>query len=386
MQRQNDSMTRKTGKGKIAGILSMQRVINYGSFLQAYALSQLMYEAGAEDVYFIDIRPGRDLNGYVWKNDFFHRSVRLMKSVLAGTFLKRMKDRSYMLKVQENIEGNFGVLGLDRPSPDSLDLAVIGSDEVFNCCQASGYGYSLQLYGDIPEARRVISYAGSFGQTTLSQLREFSIDKEIGDTMKKMAAISVRDANSSEIVTRLTGIVPEIHLDPVLIYGYGKEIREMPLPAIGRYMIVYTYSGRIKDREEVAAIRGFAKAGNLKLISIYCRYDWCDEAIVPDTPVAVLSWFKGAEYIVTDTFHGTIFSIVTKSTFCCLVRDSNRFKLMSLLDGLHLADRAASADSIREVLNKEIDYGDTYDILDRERKKAMAYLEKYMSCTGNELI
>ena len=35
-----------------------------------------------------------------------------------------MKDRSYMLKVQENIEGNFSVLGLDRPSPDSLDLAI----------------------------------------------------------------------------------------------------------------------------------------------------------------------------------------------------------------------------------------------------------------------
>ena len=77
MQRQNDSMTRKSGKGKIAGILSMQRVINYGSFLQAYALRQLMYEAGADDVYFMDIRPGRDLNGYVRKNDFFHRSVGL---------------------------------------------------------------------------------------------------------------------------------------------------------------------------------------------------------------------------------------------------------------------------------------------------------------------
>lgn len=50
--------------GKIVGILSMQRVLNYGSFLQAYALKQLLLKNGADEVCFIDIEPGRQLPGF----------------------------------------------------------------------------------------------------------------------------------------------------------------------------------------------------------------------------------------------------------------------------------------------------------------------------------
>ena len=50
--------------GKVVGILSMQRVLNYGSFLQAYALKQLLLQNGADEVYFIDIEKGRSLPGY----------------------------------------------------------------------------------------------------------------------------------------------------------------------------------------------------------------------------------------------------------------------------------------------------------------------------------
>ena len=49
---------------KVVGILSMQRVVNYGSFLQAYALKQLLLSVGAGAVHFIDIEPGRQLPGF----------------------------------------------------------------------------------------------------------------------------------------------------------------------------------------------------------------------------------------------------------------------------------------------------------------------------------
>lgn len=54
--------------GKVVGILSMQRVLNYGSFLQAYALKQLLLQNGADDVYFIDIEKGRSLAGFEQEN------------------------------------------------------------------------------------------------------------------------------------------------------------------------------------------------------------------------------------------------------------------------------------------------------------------------------
>ena len=228
----------------------------------------------------------------------------------------------------------------------------------------------------------MVSYAGSFGHTTYKQLREIGVAGEIGDTMKKLLAISVRDRNSYEIVERLTGIKSEIHLDPVLIYGYEKEIadRKINVQRIS-YMIVYSYQGRISDKNEIEEIVSYAKRRNLRLISIFCRYDWCDEAVLPDTPFDVLFWFKGAECVVTDTFHGTIFSIITHRSFCSLVRDSNEHKLGSLLEQLSLDDRKVFDDDfqkIESVLNIPIDYKMVEGILQEERKRAIGYIRKQL--------
>ena len=89
--------------------------------------------------------------------------------------------------------------------------------------------------------------------------------------MKKLSAISVRDRNSYEIVERLTGIKPEIHLDPVLIYGYEKEIVERNINIQQLYMVIYSYQGRISDKDEIKKIVEFAKSKGLKLISVFCR-------------------------------------------------------------------------------------------------------------------
>ena len=328
--------------GKKVGILSMQRVINYGSFLQAYALKQLLLQNGADEVYFIDIEKGRELPGFEYsKNQSkWHKLKRLLQIIFTGLLFQKIRDRKFTKRLKKSIEDCFPILELDKPAPKEFDLVVIGSDEVFNCCQPAPWGYTLQLYGRVLNAKKVISYAGSFGHTRYEQLVQLGIDKEIGETMKTMAAISVRDQNSYDIVEKLTGIKAEMHLDPVLIYGYEKEIAERKVSYPGKYMVIYSYQGRINDKMEIKEITSFAKEHKLKLISIFCRYDWCDEAIIPETPFDVLGWFKGAEYVVTDTFHGTIFSIITGRRFVTLVREGNAEKIISLLSCLGLENRS----------------------------------------------
>lgn len=367
---------------KIAGILSMQRVLNYGSFLQAYALKQLLLQNGADEVYFIDIEKGRSLPGYE-PNAFGWKKVeRVLSLVLKGYLWVRLRDRKFMKQLTASIRAQFPVLGLDDSRPSHFDIAFIGSDEVFNCCQKSTWGYTLQLYGLIPQADRVVSYAGSFGHTTYEQLLKLGVVGEIGNTMKKLSAISVRDQNSYEIVKKVSGIEPEIHLDPVLIYGYKKEIADSNIgDQSSPYMVVYSYQGRISDKKEINEIVTYAKDRNLKLVSIYCRYDWCDEAVITDTPFDVLSWFKGAECIVTDTFHGSIFSIITHRRFCTLMRDNNKQKLGSLLKQLSLDDRMVRIGdhkSISSILNIPIDYDLIEDILLNEREKAQMYIRKQL--------
>lgn len=351
----------------------MQRVLNYGSFLQAYALKQLLLRNGADDVHFIDIEKGRILSGYE-PASWLRRALKGIRFLCTGKLNTWIKDQIYWSHVTRNIALSYPLLESEKRKPSHFDLVVIGSDEVFNCCQPSSWGYTLQLYGSIPNADRVISYAGSFGHTTFEQLQEQNICSEIADTMKGLYSISVRDLNSFHIVKTLTGITPEIHLDPVLIYGYAQEIENFSCPQEGPYVLLYTYPSRVKQRGEIDQIKRFARSKGLKLISLFCRYDWCDKSIIANDPFEVLAWFKGAKYVITDTFHGVVFSVITKSNFCVFVRNTNRQKITSLLSVLKLDERACSVD-ISLVLNKEIDYNNIDDILDRHRVSSMRYLK-----------
>ena len=346
--------------GKIVGILSMQRVINYGSFLQAYALKQLLLQNGAKEVYFIDIEKGRPLLEYRSKPlSLSQRIIRQVKLIFQGTFLSNLRDKKFMLLLCKSIEDCYPLLEDNRNLPSQFDLVVIGSDEVFNCCQASSWG----------------------GHTTYEQLISYGIDKEIGATMKTLKAISVRDENSSEIVEKLMGIKPRLDLDPVLIYGFSKEIMQTENVADSKYMVVYSYFKRFNDRNEIAAIRAFAKKKQLKLYSIYCRYDWCDKAIIPNTPFEVLNWFNQAEYVATDTFHGTIFSMISQTNFCTFIRKSNKQKLTSLLEGFSLRNRAVSAnmcEEFEEIMTSSIDWNAFQNKLASERERVNRYLKEFL--------
>ena len=328
------------------GILSMQRVLNYGSFLQAYALKQLLLQNGADDVYFIDIEKGRSLAGFEQENSLLKKLFRAIVLLVQGQLPAKIRDMKFMVKLAKSLKSQWPELSLDEINPNHFDVVFIGSDEVFNCCQKTTWGYTSQLYGHIPQADRIVSYAGSFGHTTLGLLKKLQVDGEIGQTMKEnLSAISVRDQNSYDIVEHLTGIKSEIHLDPVLIYGYKDEIEARCMETCSPYMVIYSYQGRIGNKSEIKEI--------------------------------VLAWFKGAECIVTDTFHGTIFSVITHRPFCSLIRSSNRQKLDFLLDQLGLCERkvlAGNQSMICSVLERPVDYIRVEQTLRSERERAMDYL------------
>jgi hypothetical protein len=369
-------------KKKRVAILSMQRVINYGSYLQAYGLRELLYQSGADDVCFIDIKPGQPIAGYgreqhksPWQR-LFNRQ-RISQTIRHLLHLPHSVGAYFILKrFRACIIGNWDKLGLNLPN-DNPDMVVIGSDEVFNCCQNSSYGFTTQLYGDIPGVKRVISYAGSFGHTVYAQLQEHSLVSPIEKAMKRMTAISVRDDNSAHIVKRILGKEPLMHIDPVLAYGFKNEIEKMPPVDMKDYIVIYTYLGRIKSKDEIKAIKSFAKRHGKKMVSITCNYIWTDKTIVPDTPIDVLRWFKYADYIITDTFHGTIFSVITHSKFVTMIRDSNRNKLTSLLSIVGLSSRALSSpERLDEIMHQTIDYSAVESKLQEHRTATATYLKE----------
>jgi len=344
------------------GIMSMQRIKNYGSFWQAFGLKKMIEELG-NDVIFVDYHVGEPVEKINLDTvNIISKKDKIRKKIIGGIF--EFKYRFIWLPKYLNVS-------LKKQYGDNIDKLVIGSDEVFNCTQSGKkVGYSKELFGY--GKKNVITYAASFGFTTHDRLKKYNIDKEVGKMLKKIKSISVRDQNSYDIVTELTGTSPMIHLDPVLVSNVNKI--NIPKVNLKDYIIIYSYSGRITDDEKKEIIE-FAKLKNKKIISLGIYNSFADKNIVA-SPFKVLSYFKNADYIITDTFHGSIFSIIFEKKFVTLVRDTNRQKLSDLLNRLGLKNRTLEKiKKLNEKIDEPINYSSVNKIIENERNKSIEYLK-----------
>lgn len=159
-------------------------------------------------VQFVDYRVGMPL---IESNDANKRGVlgKVYKTFEALRYDAPLKQKlQFILYKKQFANKYFNLLGLTvQPNyTPKLDVLVIGSDEVFNCVQKNpNVGYSLELFGANNKANKLISYAASFGNTTVEKLKEYNKTGEIGDLLRKFDTISVRDENSGRTVHKLTG-------------------------------------------------------------------------------------------------------------------------------------------------------------------------------------
>ena len=365
------------------GIISMQRVINYGSFLQAYSLKHTIEELGHQ-AEFVDytvepcivprkegeFEPQKKKNivekacNYLWE----HRSAKSRKI---------RKHNRALLELSRRFQKEFfPILGVtpDYQYRTREDVIVIGSDEVFNCLQTNPMvGYSKELFGKNANANKVISYAASFGTTTSEGLEQYGIKEEVADMLKNLDAISIRDKNSKSLIEELVGKEPAYHVDPVFLCDYTGHIpKEVPLKD---YMIVYAYDNRITD-EEAQVINAFAQKHKKKVITMGAkqRLEW---EHINLSPFEVLAYFQHADYIVTDTFHGSVFSIKYSKQFATFVRSGNKQKLTDLLMRFGVENRMVDhVSKLEEKLNVVTDYEQVQKKIKEERELSIAYLKE----------
>lgn len=364
------------------GIISMQRIVNYGSFLQAYSLKNTIEKMGHE-VEFVDYEieppvvpnPNKDYEPPKRKN-VVQKAINYVWENRSPKSRKIRKYNRYLMNLGKDFrELYFPLLGIkeERNPRAKEDVIVIGSDEVFNCLQINpDVGYSRQLFGKDANAQRVMSYAASFGTTTVEGLEKYGIKEEVAELLKKMSNISVRDKNSVSVIKDLVGIDPEYHVDPVFLCDYeGKIPSSVPMKD---YFIVYGYKDRITE-EEAEEINAFARKKGKKIITIgqKQRLEW--EHIQP-SPFEVLAYFQHADYILTDTFHGSVFSIKYGKKFATIIRDANSQKLSDLLKRFGLEDRIlGSIQDMEQIITTDFDYDRVKQQIEEERKRSEEYLK-----------
>lgn len=357
---------------KNIGIISMYRVPNYGSYLQSLGLLKMLQELGCYTE-LLDYRPEPPITPH----SSLYFSLWRLKKVPAidfaidklALFLHR---DSFILSYKQEYLPELGV-GYVPNYQDVVDVAIIGSDEVFNCLQTGfNVGFSPMLFGEGVRASRIASYAASFGSTTIGALRDYGVAERVASWLSRFAAISVRDSNSKSIVDELLGTnVAQIHLDPVLVSDY--ELPNLSLD-IGPYAVLYTYKHRLYTKDEINQIRNFCTRNRLKLISFGDAKEWVDEKIKA-SPLEMLAYYSKASFVITDTFHGAVFAIKTNRNFAVLVRDDNRNKLEDMLMRLGQEDRIVKCFGDLQVMyDSPASFDTTNNYLSTERVRSRDYL------------
>ncbi len=352
------------------GIMTMHRVVNYGSFLQAYSLKKIT-EKIVDNVEFVDYKFEKELNNAKEKKSIITKIIEHYDVLYYIKYKKHTKRFSNEYK--KYLEKYLNVS--DYNYEKNLDNLIIGSDEVFNCIQPYPVGYSRNLFGYGYDKSNVISYAASFGYTTLKKLEEYKIENEIAGMLNKFTKISVRDNNSYEIVKELIGKEPMYHFDPVIVGDFADEVYNSENVTLKDYIVVYAYPNRLSKTEK-KYIKKFAKKYNKKIVSLGFYQSVADYNLIVD-PFMALNYIKNADFVITDTFHGTVFSIKMNTKFCTIIRKSNSNKLTSLLKSLfHSAQMVNDLNDIDKIYNNPIDFSNSNEIIEVEKNKTINYLKE----------
>ena len=324
-------------------IITLYNSLNYGAFLQAFALQSVLSELGYNPSFYeVNRKMKSELRKHIFRKDVRKIPINYIQ------YLKYKKCWKY--------------LNIDNNNVENAKACIVGSDEIWNIKNNSFY-HAPEYFGMNLNNKNIISYAPSANITTAEDMKEY--DENLN--FEKFSKISVRDKNTFNLVKTMTQKDVSLVVDPtLLIKNYSKY--EAKINVKSKYILVYGYKF---SKSEIASIKKLKAKTGFKLYSIGMPQMWCDKQITA-TIFEFLSFIKNSEMIVTETFHGTIFSILYNKNFVSFA--NNKSKLCDLLERFNLESRDASKKNLIPILEEKIDYAKVNKIIEKERKKSIDWL------------
>lgn len=376
------------------GIITIQNVNNYGAELQCCALCRKLQSMGydAEVInYLFGIHPNHIHAGEKRTVSIsFKQDIKVRLLPIAQNLLCLLHHKNKKLRNQRFEEFHAKYNGLTKmvyPSVRSLyeanfdyDVLCIGSDQVWNYEK----GYSLEPFfaSFDKKGTRKISYGSSIGLSKLSPEAENVFKKELSG----FTSLSVREQQASDLLHKLLNKDVDVVLDPTLLLNSKEwlEVAKTEMCPNEKYVLVYIVT--IKPCNYVLEVaRKVAKERGLKIVRI-CRDAYPEhsgndvEEILTAGPSDFVGLFSRAEFIVTNSFHGTVFSINFSKPFYSVIKShhSTNSRLTSILKKLNLEDRILPVDSPLPEIS-DIDFAIPAEKLDGERQYSLAYLKRALS-------
>lgn len=275
------SKERVTDMKKI-GILTYWGVPNYGAWVQAYALNNVVRSLAKpeDEVYHIAY-----LNQIHW-DSYYKKDIQLYNA-----FSYSWDEIRHSKEITEQ-----------ELEDEIYDVFITGSDSIWEFSH-NDMGNDIHLIGNNINSKTIISYAASFGETNKEDLLPW-----VKNGLKKYNKITVRDEHSKKIVDDiLNNDNSEIVLDPALLYDFKNDTK-LKKPRYKDYIAVY---GVEFDEDFIEETIKYARKNNLEIISIGYINKWCDRSIRM-LELRTFEWLgliKNAKCVATSMFHGLMVSI-----------------------------------------------------------------------------
>lgn len=374
-------------------VLTLSLYANYGGTLQAYALLQALKNMG-HDAWFLNrerhkvsfwkwpfVLSGRALEKYILRNNvkigtgiLDRRKRSIVSANFRKFFDKNIQPQTVEFLTSRDLARAFSAL--------SFDAVVVGSDQVWRHRYVH-HNISDYYFGFIPgwdTKTRRFSYAASFGTSDFDYPEE---DKSsCKDLISKFDAVSVRESSGVAICAEHFGVAAEHVIDPTLLLSPADYVQLIPDPENNfSGILVYILD---EDSEKQQLIDDVAKLLGLPVFRVNGAATNSSARLRDQIAPPVEDWLRGfrdASFVITDSFHGSVFSILFNKPFVAYGNQSRGMsRFSSLLEMFDLENRLITDPlEFSDDLLRHPDWSLVNSKLDIERDRAKEFIRRALA-------
>lgn len=338
------------------GIVTIyEPITNMGSFLQAYAMKEVL-ESKGHDVFFIE-------------------NVPALKTAIKCVMRINPK-REFLLRIEKSKKFLQDIKKIKRiprknMQHSGLDLIIYGSDEIWN--MENPYFKDSFFFGDGADNIKKAAYAVSVGAMNNETLNQ-NLDKV--KYLPQFNSILVRDIHTRDAISALLGRDYEIVCDPTLLVPVSRMSQKIKCPK-EKYLLVYTYGLNKPMEERVVA---YARKHNLKIVSPCFWHFWVDQ-VIECSALQFSTLIQNAECVFTSTFHGAIFTLLNHKR-CCIwpAREKVRDVVSRLGEDVHIVEEDCAEGHFEKTMSIPVDVDSFEGKLSKIRDYSLTCLEEALKC------
>lgn len=361
---------------KKVGIVTFHTALNYGAVMQTYALQHFLLNLNIDNEIINYICPFIEKcysPFFISDGKIFHSMIRGL--VFGRTIAKKKRAFRKFTSVKLRMSKEYKDSCAIEKDADDYSYFISGSDQVWSPISA---GFDETYFLPFAKDEQKISYAASIGVSVLSGQQILKFKKRLNG----FSVLSVREETAKKLFQQLNEERKiYVHVDPTLLLDkecWDELLCELPVEIPKKYLLIFNVEKPICNIEYAKRI---AKEKHLKIVYINDRTIKKDKEIIyveAPSPDMFLTLFANAKVIVTNSFHGTVFSIIFQKDFCVELKNKKQRNIRAegLLKELQIDKREIQ--NVDTVINTEINWRNVESILSKKRLEAASYLKSVL--------